>query len=811
MQDFEGLGTFYLGAHYDLAAGTRRVDELALYDSKDLVTHAVCVGMTGSGKTGLCTVLIEEAAIDGIPVLVIDPKGDLANLMLGFPDMRASDFAPWIDPAEAQLQRKSVDAVAAETAERWKNGLAAWGQDGERIRRMRETCEFAVYTPGSSAARSLSIVESFKAPTPDERDDAEAFRERIATTVSSLLALAGLDTDPLKGREHILLSTIVQQAWSEGRDLELGALISDVQKPRVERIGVFDLESFYPAKERFELALTLNNLLASPGFAAWMQGEPLSIDTLLYTSARKPRVAILSIAHLSDAQRMFFVALLFNQVLAWTRRQRGTTALRALVYMDEIAGYFPPVANPPSKAPMLTLMKQARAFGVGLVLATQNPVDLDYKGLANAGTWFVGRLQTERDKARLLDGLEGAASAGGANFDRATIERTLSSLQPRVFLLNNVHEDGPRVFETRWALSFLRGPMTRVELKALAARAPATPSAPAVVLAPPTAPTPSASNAPASQRPVLPPEIAQYFVPARGAQGGTLEYRPALFGSAKLMYSEAKTKLECESTAARLCAFGTGAVAIDWDGAESVELGENELENEPVSGARFAALPADCTKAKSYDAWKRAFADSLFRTQKLELCMQLDLELVGALGESERDFRLRLDQALRERRDESVEKVRAKYAPKLAALEERKRKREQAVEVQASQARDAKMSTALSFGAALLGAFFSRRSTSGTVGRAATAARGVSRSVRESGDVSRAQEDVRALDEQRAEIERAAETELRAETERLARLANEVERVTLRPKKTAVSVRAVVLVWVPHRVGGDGVATPAWR
>ncbi|MCC6408800.1 MAG: DUF853 family protein [Planctomycetes bacterium] len=844
MQNFEGLGTFYLGGEYDLARGAR-TGELLLYDSKDLVTHAVCVGMTGSGKTGLCTTLIEEAALDGIPVLVIDPKGDLANLMLGFPELRADDFAPWIDPAEAQLAQKSVEQLAAETAERWKRGLATWGQDGERIRRLHAAAEFAVYTPGSSAARSLSIVESFKAPSEEEREDAEGFRERVATTVSSLLALAGVDGDPLKSRQHILLSTIVQRAWSEGRDLDLGALIGEVQDPKVQRIGVFDLESFYPAKERFELALELNNLLASPGFAAWMEGEPLNVDTLLYTKDGKPRVAILSIAHLSDAQRMFFVSLLLNQVLAWVRRQRGTNALRALVYMDEIAGYFPPVANPPSKAPLLTLMKQARAFGVGVVLATQNPVDLDYKGLANAGTWFVGRLQTERDKARLLDGLEGAAATAGGAFDRAETERMLSSLSARVFLMNNVHEDRPVVFETRWAMSFLRGPMTRVELKALAQRAraaqerasavpgapsgaataasigtsvgapaarpsPGTASAPSSGRAPATA-GPSSSPAPAATRPVLPPEVPQYFAPVRGVQGGALLYRPTLLGAAKVFFSDTKSKLESEALANRSCEFADGPVVVDWDRAEPVELDLDDLESAPVNGASFAPIPADAAKPKSYDAWKKAFADALFRTQTLELWRHAELELVGAPGESERDFRLRVDQAAREERDRSLARLREKFAPKLATLEERKRKREQAVDVQAAQARDAKMSTALSFGSALLGMVFGRKSVSGSVGRAATAARGVSRSARESGDVSRAEEDVRAVAAELAALQSELEAALAAETSRYAALAGGIERVTLRPKKTAVQVRALVLAWLPYRVPEGGEATPAWR
>jgi len=818
---FEGLGTFYLGASYDLERRERR-SEVVLYDSKDLVTHAVVVGMTGSGKTGLGVVLLEEAALDGIPAIVIDPKGDLANLLLAFPQLRPADFEPWIDPDQARVKGSSVAELAAQTAEQWKNGLARWGQDGARIQRLRDAVEFAVYTPGSSAGRSVSIVRSFAAPDADTLEDAELLAERVHTTVSSLLGLAGVEADPVQSREHILLSTLVQRAWAAGRDLDLGALIAQVQKPDIERIGVLDLESFYPAKERFALALALNNLLASPGFASWMQGEPLELDSLLYTPQGKPRMAIFSIAHLGDAQRMFFVSLLLNQTLGWVRRQRGTSSLRALVYMDEIAGYFPPVANPPSKAPLLTLMKQARAFGVGVVLATQNPVDLDYKGLSNAGTWFIGRLQTERDKARLLDGLEGAAS--GAGFERATMERALSALGARVFLMNNVHDAQPTVFETRWALSYLRGPMTRAELKRLAspASAPNAPLATAAASAAPhqpqahapvaAAPSTASPAALADTRPVLPAEIPQFFLPARGGDG-PLEYRALLVGFARVRFADAKLGVDLERGFARGCAARPGPVAFDWDGAEALELGEDDLEHEPREGARFGALPPECAKPRAYDAWRKSLGEHLARNVRLSLWTSELSGLVSAPDESEREFRLRVAQALREQRDEALAKLRAKYAPKLLALEERRRKREQALEVQREQASSAKLSTALSFGSALLGAFLGgRKSLSGHAGRAASAARGVSRSSKESSDVERAEQDLSAVDEQLRTLQEeldAAAAELAASFDPARDTLSARE---LAPKKSAVAVRAVVLAWAPYRDGRavwrDAAATP---
>ena len=415
MTDFEKLGAFYLGRVYDPMAG-ETLDEPILYDSRDLTTHAICVGMTGSGKTGLAIGLLEEAAIDGVPAIIIDPKGDMGNLLFNFPKLEAADFQPWVDPDEAMRKGIGVAEHARKTAELWKKGLASWGQDGARIQRLRDAVDMCIYTPGSTAGVPLRVLRSFDAPPPALREDAEALAERVQSAVSGLLALLDIDADPVSSREYILLSNILQHAWSEGKSLDLAGVIRAIQQPPFDKLGVFDLDVFYPAKERFTLAMAMNNLLASPSFAPWMEGEPLEISKLLYTDEGKPRLSILSIAHLSDSERMFFVTLLLNEVVSWMRTQPGTSSLRALLYMDEIFGYFPPTREPPSKRPMLTLLKQARAFGVGVVLSTQNPVDLDYKGLSNCGTWFLGRLQTERDKARVLDGLEGAMSTGGQRF-----------------------------------------------------------------------------------------------------------------------------------------------------------------------------------------------------------------------------------------------------------------------------------------------------------------------------------------------------------------------------------------------------------
>jgi hypothetical protein len=814
MTDFEKLGVFYLGRAYDLAAKQSR-DELILYDSKDLVTHAVCVGMTGSGKTGLCLAVLEEAAIDGIPAIIIDPKGDLANLLLTFPNLAPADFRPWINEDDARKKGVDPDAYAAQQAELWKTGLGKWGQDGARIGRLRDAADFAIYTPGSSAGIPVSILKSFAAPEQAVMDDGELLRERIATTATSLLGLLGVDADPIQSREHILLSTILGHAWQNALDLDLAALIGQIQNPPVQRIGVLDVESFYPSKERFALAMRMNNLLAAPGFSAWLEGEPLDIQSILYSPAGKPRMAIFSIAHLGDAERMFFVSLLLNQVLGWMRQQPGTTSLRAIVYMDEIFGYFPPTANPPSKGPLLTLMKQARAFGVGVMLATQNPVDLDYKGLSNAGTWFIGRLQTERDKNRLLDGLEGAAAGGGgAKFDRAAMEQTLAGLGNRVFLMNNVHEDAPVVFESRWALSYLRGPLTRQQIKTLMdplkAQSP-QPGGQAAAASAPASSAPAAAAAaatPGAPRPVLPPEIVQRFVPLRSnpPAAAKLLYQPALLGCAKVYFADAKSGANQEQSLCLLAPLSDELVAADWSTAEEADVDPADLESEPQPGAAFAPLPSAASKAKNYEAWKKQFAESLYRGRTVDLFRCGELKLSSNPGESERDFRVRLQQAARESRDAAKEELRQRYAPKLAALQERRRRAEQAVQREQEQASASKWNTAISVGTTILGAFLGRKAISaGTIGKATTAARGASRTYKESQDVARAGETVQAIDQQIADLQAQFDADVNAAQSACDPGTMPLEKVSLKPKKTDISVSALVLAWTPwwHSGGGD--------
>jgi hypothetical protein len=810
MENFEKLGAFYLGRPYEL--GKKKPKEgILLYDSKDLLTHAVCVGMTGSGKTGLCIALLEEAAIDGIPSIVIDPKGDLANLLLTFPNLAPSDFAPWVNEEDARKQNLSVDEFSARQSELWKKGLAEWGEDGARIQRLRDAAEFVVYTPGSNAGISVSILKSFAAPPEALREDAELMSDRVNTTVTSLLALLGIAADPIKSREHILISNILSNSWSAGNDLDVASLIQRIQSPPMAKIGVMDVESFFPAKDRFELAMSLNNLLAAPSFSSWMEGEALDIGRVLHSPAGKPRVAIFSIAHLGDAERMFFVSLLLNETLGWVRTQSGTTSLRAILYMDEILGYFPPVANPPSKLPLLTLLKQGRAFGLGVVLVTQNPVDLDYKGLSNTGTWFIGRLQTERDKARVLEGLEGIAAGSGQKFDRQSMEQTLAGLTNRIFLLNNVHEDGSEVFESRWAMSYLRGPLTRTQIKTLMDPVKSQSTERSVK---PAAAAPRQTSAPAKQaqgRPVLPPEIPQYFISVRGAaSGASLIYQPMVLGIAEIRYSKTKA-VDLTQQLTMLGSIVDGPIAFDWAQASGADIRAEDLEQSPDATASFAEVPAGASKAKSFDAWKKDFAGWIYRYQRLELFESPSLEVVSNPGESEADFRIRLRQLAREKRDEAIEQLRQKYAPKIAALEERKRRAMQSVERESQQASAEKVQTAISFGATLLSSFLGRKTLSAsTLGRATTAARGVSRSMKETQDVARAQESVEAITQRLTDLD----AEFKSETEALEQSADtqteKLEKVSLKPTKANIAVKLVALAWAPYwRDGSEN--RPAWE
>ncbi len=813
MTDFEKLGEFYLGRPYDLAQKAPKPG-LLLYDSKDLVTHAVCVGMTGSGKTGLCISLLEEAAIDSVPAIIIDPKGDIANLLLTFPDLQGKDFLPWINHEEAAKKDFTPEAYAQREAEKWKAGLASWGQDGKRINRLRETAECLIYTPGSTAGLPVSILQSFSAPPPSLAQDPELLSERVSTMATSLLNLVGIDADPLQSREHIFLANVLESAWKAGNDLSLPGLIQQIQQPSFTKLGVMDLESVFPTKDRFGLAMRFNNLLGAPGFSVWLEGQPLDLNQILYSPSGKPRMAIFSIAHLSDTERMFFVSLLLNQTVSWMRTQSGTTSLRALLYMDEVFGFFPPVKNPPSKAPMLTLLKQARAFGLGVVLATQNPVDLDYKGLGNTGTWFIGRLQTERDMARVLDGLEGAAAHSQGKYDRQSMETILSGLGSRVFLMNNVHEDGPEVFETRWVMSYLRGPLTRNQIKTLMDPHKEKQESSAERTPPPSPKTQNRESSDTlTSPPILNPGISQYFIPSRGSQpeGTSLVYEPRLLGAASVHFIDGRRKIDESRELSVLAAISDDPTPIDWTEPLLCELSPDDLETQAMEGATFTPLPTSANQTKHYKRWEKDFINWVYRHYTIQLWKSPTFKVTSLAGERERDFRLRLQQLAREKRDAATDKLRKKYAAKLTRMEDRIRRAQQAVEREAEQAKQQKFQTVISVGATLLSAFLGRKAVSrSSMGKATSAIRGISRSRKESQDIERAEENLEALQEQltilQEELHQGIETiasQWDSQTETL-------ENIAIRPKKTNISTHLVSVGWLPFWEHPEGKKIPAW-
>jgi hypothetical protein len=625
MHDFEKLGTFYLGKRYDNEAD-RLTEEFVLYDSKDLTTHAAIIGMTGSGKTGLGIGLLEEAALDHIPVIAIDPKGDMGNLLLTFPQLKAENFRPWINPRAALDKGQTPDEFAAAQAALWKKGLGQWGQSGKRIAQLRKNVDLAIYTPGSNAGLPVSVLHSFSAPDQGLIDDIDLYRERVQATATGILTLLDMDADPVSSREHILISRLLDNAWRGGRSLDVPGLIGEIQNPPIAKVGVMNIDSFFPANDRFKLAMALNNLLAAPGFEAWLQGAPLSAKSLLYTDEGRPRISVMAISHLDDAQRMFFVSMLLNELIAWMRSQPGTSSLRAILYMDEIFGYMPPVANPPSKKLFLTLLKQARAYGLGLVLATQNPVDLDYKGLSNTGTWFIGRLQTERDKARVMEGLEGATAG---NFDKQKMERTIAGLGKRRFLLHNVHEDEPVVFSTRWALSYLAGPLTRDHIRELMKTAKNKLAAAAKAVSKPA--RKSTDSAPA-----LPPAIKQYFVPGSGEE---IVYHPRLIAGGDVVFTSARYNIEDERAVLHTVEFEDGPIDIDWDNSEPLSLAVEDLRNEGNESATFADCPAAADDFKAYAGWEKDYRRWLRQNENITLYRSKAFRLTSTAAETEGEFR----------------------------------------------------------------------------------------------------------------------------------------------------------------------------
>ena len=753
IENYEKLGIFYLGKKYNMESKSTE-DQLVLYESKDLLTHAVCVGMTGSGKTGLCMVLLEEAIIDGIPLIIVDPKGDISNLLLTFPQLNAENFLPWINEQDAIKKGLSLEEYAKNQAETWKKGISDWNQREERIGRLRNSANFIIYTPGSNSGIPVSILKSFSSPSKEIVEDSELFRERIDNTVTNLLTLAGIKANP-QSREHILISTILNNVWSAGKDFDLARLIKAILDPPMTKVGVLDIESFFPSKDRFGLVMSLNNLLASPNFSSWMDGVDLDIGNILYDKSGKPNVSIFSISHLNDNERMFFVTLLLNQILSWVRAQSGTMSLRSILYIDEIYGYLPPIANPPSKQPLMTLLKQARAFGLGIVLATQNPVDLDYKGLSNTGTWLIGRLQTEQDRDRVLDGLVGVSQNGNKIVNRKNIEQLISGLDNRIFLMNNTHEDGLEMLQTRWALSYLRGPLVKDQIKQLMAPMKKSEDFFITKMKSEDLDEPivskndlnndhtknnSKSKKEIKEQHILSPEISQYFIPISflgTKKPNEFFYKPVILGAVSLNFTDSKLAVDIIKDLTFITPIADGSIPVDWTNSQQIEIDIKNLQKNPDS-ENFIELPPEASKPANYESWKKDFIDWLYRNQKLNLFKVKNIKEISKVEESERDFKIRIDTLIREDRDNMTQKLRQKYASKMRSLQEKIQRTEGIVRLQQEQAQQQKIQTAFSLGSTLIGAFMGRKMGKYSARSSSDVMRGVTRTAKEKNDVNKA-------------------------------------------------------------------------
>ena len=787
---YEKLGLLYLGKELDF--DTRAPSDVPfLYKNKNLTTHGVIIGMTGSGKTGLGIGLIEEAIMDNVPSIVIDPKGDMGNLLLTFPESKPEDFAPWVDPAEAARKEMSVDEFAAATAQNWKEGLASWGQGSKRIESLRSKTTMTIYTPGSSAGMPVSVLSGFMAPDESVLSDTDTLNSLVNATTTSLLALVDIKGDPLQSKEHILLGSLLLHFWKKSEDLSMEALIGQIVNPPFTKVGVFSLDTFYPQNDRMKLAMTLNNILASPTFSSWTEGEPLDIQRILYGEDGSPRTAIFSIAHLSDTERMFFVTMLLNQLIGWMRRQQGSSSLKALLYMDEIFGYFPPIANPPSKKPMMLLLKQARAFGVGVVLSTQNPVDLDYKGLSNIGTWFVGRLQTRQDQEKVVEGIVGASDG---NLDTAQVRSLLSDMKGRQFLLNSAHLEEPVLFETRWVMSYLKGPIAKSDIKRLMAQRKQdvanSHDSSAVI----SGSSSQATGGP-GLAPVVPRKIEQlYYMQNMASESPTFE--PKLGLSASVRFYNTKRNIDQVVEVNQQLYLDDSFARLEWENAVDTDYSLDDCLSTPPSESRYYPLPSSFADLKDLRGVSKSFSDYLYQNRKLELFRVTTLSLESEPGEMLGDFKVRLGDYLREQKEEAVQKLENKYRVKQERLEQKLIRATAKVEKEQQDVQSKTTDSIISFGAAIIGAFFGRKALSATnISKAATGMRNVGRVSKEKNDVKRAEQailDVQAsLDELAVEIEDKV-MEL-GDTFELDNY--EIETFSIKPRRSDIFDLRLALVW----------------
>ncbi len=832
-------GKFYLGKIYDVGKGTL-TDQVCSYSADDLTTHAMVVGMTGSGKTGLCIGMLEEAALTGIPSIMVDPKGDITNTLLHFPDLLPQDFQPWVDPDQARRAGVPIEKAAETAASQWKEGLAQWGITPERIGELKNSAEFAIYTPGSDAGIPVSILSSLKAPTIPWESNREALREKISGTVTALLGLVGMtDIDPVRSREHILLANIFENAWSQGRDLDLGELIMQVQTPPFQKLGVLEVNTFFPDKDRFSLAMLLNNILAAPAFQTWIEGQPLDIASLLYTPEGKPRHSVFYIAHLTDEERMFFVTLLFSAVEAWMRSQSGSGTLRAIVYFDEIFGYLPPLGNPPSKPPILRMLKQARAFGVGLVLVSQNPVDLDYKALSNTGTWMVGKLQTDQDKQRLLDGLESAMSG---NLDRSAYDKLISTLGKRVFLLHNVHAAKAQVFQTRWCMNYLAGPLTRTqipalnqlagahmvgeaagasqtEVKAQPGAAPVQEGKPSQHLSGETIKKSTLSAEFSETRPAIPGGVEEYFLPnnltfsaavkaadrinPQEAQNKGLVYRPVILGQVSIRFLNRKYNLDYELQKTVLVPDPDRRGLARWENYPFRAVKADMLDTKPDPQSRFRPLEAPFTEAKLIQTMQKDFLDWAFRSGEVVVHGNEALKVYAGPEISSGEFRAQCSETAQKGRDAEMKKGSVSFNSKIKTLQEKLTREERELSSDQTELSQRKMEELGSAAETVFGLFAGRKS-SRRLSSSLTKRRMTSQA---KADVEESLDTIDDLKKQIADLENEKNQALEEIKNRWEEIASQTTDIPITPLKKDVLLDMFGVAWMPYHIVqvGEGI------
>jgi len=788
---YEKLGLFYLGKEVDPAT-FQSTDNLFLYKSKDFTTHATIIGMTGSGKTGLGVAIVEEATIDQIPSIIIDPKGEMGNLLLAFPDLKSDDFIEWIDPAEAESKGIDPTLFAEETAREWEEGIKSFYQDKDRIKLYKESADFNIYTPGSSAGIPLSVLSSFDVPSPDVLDDPETYSSMINSTVMGLLSLINIKADALTSKEYILLSTLFSYFWKKGINLSLEELIGYITNPPFEKIGVLSLNNFYPQKERFELAMLLNNILTSPGFSMWLEGERLDIQNLLYNKEGNPKVSIISLAHLDNIQQIFFVTLFLNKYISWMRQQRGTPSLRTLLYMDEIFGFFPATSNPPSKTPMLVLLKQARAYGIGIVLATQNPVDLDYKGLSNIGSWFLGRLQTKQDRDKVIDGL--IKNTEGA-LDRVKVETLLANMKKRTFLLKSAHLDSTPLLETRWVLSYLRGPLTISEIKKLMEERKEliVDKGEEVAEIPVSFPQEKELTQVKEVVPLLSEKIKQYFLNNPPFVEGVL-YKPWVIVKGRVrFYSEAKKLDEVKEVSLKV-PVSREMTEINFKNAVPNEDDFDLYDHKPFERARFASLPSFLEKMKDLGNIEEKFKNYLYENTRIEFYTCPKFKVLSKPGEDLASFKLQISDLIREEKDREIEKLTEKYTKRVEKLKNDYEKLTEKLAKEEMDVKSASTQSVLSVGSSILGALLGRTKI-GTLDTGVTGLRRASRIVKEKKDVDLVKSKMEEINKDIQALEEELKKNIEAISDQFKVDNYPIEILKIKPNKSDITGISVALLW----------------